>query len=109
MTRPKSNVVEYAAILAESDFAFGAAIEIIKYRLRHSLAGDGAEILYANNSRRRHRSGGSCHLRFRCPDLETVRHSNTAGPRLLSFLSAGFLSRESGSVVNRTRSRRGRR
>jgi hypothetical protein len=31
MPRPKSDVVEYPAILAKRNFAFGAAIEIIEY------------------------------------------------------------------------------
>ena len=48
MARAKSNVVEYPAILAEGDFAFGAAIEVIKHGLRNSFACDGPEIFDAN-------------------------------------------------------------
>ena len=53
MSRPKRNIVEYAAILTQGDFALGAAIEIIKNRLRHPVPSDGAEVIDADNSWRR--------------------------------------------------------
>jgi hypothetical protein len=54
VARAKSNVVEDAAVFAERNLTFGAAIEVVKYGLRHSLAGDGAEVLDANNPGRCH-------------------------------------------------------
>ena len=61
MSRPKRNIVEYAAILTQGDFALGAAIEIIKNRLRHPVPSDGAEVVDANNSWRRDSARRSCH------------------------------------------------
>src|SRR5581483_2972343 len=67
MPRTKCNVVKYPAILAECDFAFSAAIEVVKYRLRYSFARNRTEVFNANDTRRCHRSGGSCHLQFQMP------------------------------------------
>jgi hypothetical protein len=61
MTRPKRNIVEYAAILTQRDLALSAAIEIVKNRLRHPVPSDGAEVVDANNSWRRDSTRRSRH------------------------------------------------
>ena len=61
MTRPKRNIVEYAAILTQRDLALSAAIEIVKNRLRHPVPSDGAEVVDANNSWRRDSARRSRH------------------------------------------------
>jgi hypothetical protein len=80
--RAEGDVIEYAAIFAKRDFALGSAIEVIENGLRKSFAGDGAEILDADNARGCDGSGGSGHVRFD-GRLETVRNSNTGDARLL--------------------------
>src|ERR1019366_1372132 len=68
MPRPKSDIVKYPAILPECNLAFGTAGEVVKYRLRHPLARDGAKILNAYHPGRRHSSRRSRHLQFQCPE-----------------------------------------
>jgi hypothetical protein len=58
MTRAEGDVLIYAAILAEGDFAFGAAIEVIEDGAGHAALGDGAEISDADDARRGHGLGG---------------------------------------------------
>jgi hypothetical protein len=58
MARPESNIVEDAAIFAQRNFTFGAAIEVIEYRLRNSAARDGTEVLDAHNPGRCYRGFG---------------------------------------------------
>src|ERR1700685_3403559 len=44
MPRTKSNIVEHSAIFPQSDFAFRAAVEIVKHRSRNSLARDRTKV-----------------------------------------------------------------
>jgi hypothetical protein len=64
MPRPKSYVVEYPAVFPERNFAFGAAVQVVKYGLRYSSARDRPEVLDAHNPWRSHSTMGSCHLQF---------------------------------------------
>src|SRR5579863_5315097 len=61
MPRAKSDVAKHSAVLAQSDFPFGAAIQVIEHRFRHPLARDRTKILDANNSGRSHCAGRSSH------------------------------------------------
>ena len=64
MTRTKGHVIENSAILAQRDFAFGAAIEIIKNRLWNALTRDGTKIFDADNSGGSYRACASSHLQM---------------------------------------------
>jgi hypothetical protein len=52
VARTEGDVLIDAAILAEGDFAFGAAIEVIEDGAGHATLSDGAEISDADNARR---------------------------------------------------------
>jgi hypothetical protein len=49
---PERHIVEDAAILAQGNFAFGAAIKVVKYRFWQSFPRDGPEVINANDARR---------------------------------------------------------
>jgi hypothetical protein len=48
MARAEGDVLIDAAIFAECDLAFGAAVEIVEHGARHSALGEGAEICDAD-------------------------------------------------------------
>lgn len=52
MPRTKGNIVEHAAILPQRDFAFRAAIQIIKDGFGYAFAGYCPQIGNANHARR---------------------------------------------------------
>ena len=52
VTRTEGDVLIDAAIFAEGDFAFGAAIEVIEDGCGHAALGDGSEISDADDARR---------------------------------------------------------
>jgi hypothetical protein len=78
MAWPKRDIIKDSAIFPERNLAFSSAVEVIKYRLGNSLAGDRAEVLDANHARGRHRTRGDRH--FMVPGLmnpETVGYGTT--------------------------------
>jgi hypothetical protein len=64
MAGPEGDVVVKAAIFTESDFAFGAAVEIVEHRFGHPAASHSAKIVDADNPGRGNGAGGSRHLQF---------------------------------------------
>jgi hypothetical protein len=62
MARAEGHVIKNPAIFTKCNFALGAAIQVIEYRFRDALAGDGAEVFNANNSGGRDSASGSRHL-----------------------------------------------
>jgi hypothetical protein len=61
MARAESDVLIDAAIFAEGDLAFGAAIKVVEDGPGHAALGEGAEIRDADHSGRGDGAGGSSH------------------------------------------------
>ena len=62
---PEGDLLEGAAILAERDLAFGAAVEIVEHGPGQSTTRDWPEILYADNPRGGDLAARSSHRPFR--------------------------------------------
>jgi len=62
MPWPEGYVVKYSAVLSQRDFAFGSAVEIVKYGFWNPITRNRAKIFDADNPGRRYRSCSSRHL-----------------------------------------------
>jgi len=69
VARAEGDVVVHAAIFAEGDLTFGAAIEVIKNRPGHAALGQGAEICDADHAGRGDGAGGSSHSVMAVPGV----------------------------------------
>jgi len=61
MARTERDVVIHTAIFTERDFAFGAAIKVVKYGPGHSALGDGPQICDADRAARDDGAGRLSH------------------------------------------------
>ena len=62
VARTEGDVLIDAAIFAEGNLAFGAAIKVIEDGFGHAALGDGSEICDADHARRGDGTGGSSHF-----------------------------------------------
>src|SRR5271170_3132186 len=69
VTGAEGYVFEGAAILAESDLAFRAAVQIVENRLRQTATRHGPKVIDAYHAWRGNCAGCSSHLRFQGPWL----------------------------------------
>jgi hypothetical protein len=79
MTRTEGYVLKRTAILAERDFTFGAAVQIVEDCPRQSAARDGPKILDANYAGRRDCTRSCGHLRFQYPRFLKTGSYGTPG------------------------------